>query len=128
MYHSWQFMRPRLRRLCFEKSRIKNIYNMKKSYLLPRSFKKVGMVLAVCCLVWFTINCFTEESVDFKFKTFALIGDAPFSHASGNSYQSSSSFCNMVETSFGMTIAPVLMLTALVLIVVYWCSETGSRR
>lgn len=89
---------------------------MKKSYLLPRSFKKVGIVLAVCCLVWFTINCFTEESVDFKFKTFALIGNAPFAHSSENVPQSSSLFCNIVETSFGMTILPVLMLTALVFI------------
>lgn len=89
---------------------------MKKSYLLPRGFKKVGMVLAVCCLAWFTINCFTEESVDFKFKTFALIGNAPFAHSSENVPQSSSLFCNIVETSFGMTILPVLMLTALVLI------------
>ena len=89
---------------------------MKKSYLLPRGFKKVGMVLAVCCLAWFTVNCFTDESLDFKFKTFALIGETPFAHASGDSSQSSSSFCNMVETSFGMTIAPVLMLTAFVFI------------
>lgn len=55
---------------------------MKKSYLLPRGFKKVGMVLAVCCLAWFTVNCLTDESLDFKFKTFALIGETPFAHAS----------------------------------------------
>lgn len=89
---------------------------MKKSYLLPRSFKKVGMVLAVCCLIWFVVNCLTDEAVDFNFKTFALIGDIPFSNSSENIPQSSSLFFKIVETSFSMTIFPVLMLTALVFI------------
>lgn len=70
---------------------------MKKSYLLPRGFKKVGMVLAVCCLAWFTVNCLTDESLDFKFKTFALIGETPFAHASGDSSQSSSSLIFVLQ-------------------------------
>lgn len=88
---------------------------MKKMYLSPRCFKKVGMMLAVCCLVWFVMYCITD-SVDFSFKTFALLGgDVPI-HAIGENTHADSLFCNMAKTSFSMTIFPILMLTALVFI------------
>jgi len=83
---------------------------MKKSYLLPNYFKKVGWILAVPSLIVLILNIFEICTLNFDFRFYGL------SHGVGFLNTPSDWVCSMNDANFTLTILPIIIVIGLVFI------------
>lgn len=80
---------------------------MKKSYLFPNYFKKIGWAVSIPSIIYYIlIICF--DNLDFKIKMFSIFpSDQVFKE---------SSWFSITDTTFGLTFLPMLLMLSLVFI------------
>jgi len=83
---------------------------MKKPYLLPNYFKKIGWLLAVPSLIILILSVLEIFSVNFDFYFYGLSKDVVFFNTSSKCIYS------MNETSFIITILPIIIVIGLIFI------------
>jgi len=83
---------------------------MKKTYLLPNRFKKIGWILALPSLIILVINILEIITINFNFCFYGL------SKGVGILDQSSNWRWSLNETNFANTILPIIIVVGLVFI------------
>ena len=85
---------------------------MKKSYLFPTYFKKIGWIIILPTLLFVLINIILQEKyLNFRFKALAIIDDSI-----RIGLPEKDTFFTIAETSFLSTLFPVLMIVGFVFI------------
>ncbi|MBP1645045.1 MAG: hypothetical protein H6Q16_620 [Bacteroidetes bacterium] len=85
---------------------------MKKTFLFPTCFRKIGWIISIVTLLYFVIGViFFEAKYDFNFKMPAIVGygEIPF-------FSEETKYFVLAHTSFITTLFPVLMIIGLVFI------------
>lgn len=82
---------------------------MKKSYLLPNYFKKIGWLIFIPSIIYHFILFFNEK-LDFKFNTLSIFPVIRI-------FKETTPWFSITETQFSLSILPILILTGLLFIV-----------
>lgn len=85
---------------------------MKKSYLFPTYFKKIGWIITLALLLYILISIIFDLERDFNFYMPAIYYDGnigPSLFAKSNN----SGFFKIAETSFGTTLLPIIIVIGL---------------
>lgn len=84
---------------------------MKKSYLFPTYFKKIGWIIVLSTLLFVLLDIILEKDLNFKFKALAIIDDSI-----RIGLPDKDTFFTIAETSFLTTLFPVLIIVGFVFI------------
>jgi len=83
---------------------------MKKSYLFPTYFKKIGWIITLALLLYFLVSIIFDLECDFNFYMPAFYYEFDIGSLFGNQEYK---FFKMTETSFGTTLLPIIIVIGL---------------
>lgn len=91
---------------------IKNVLSMKRTFLFPSYFRKIGWIISIITLLYLVIGgIFFEDIYNFSFKMPAIVGLEKIYN-----FIPQKDYFVLTDTSFMATLFPVLMIIGLVFI------------